>query len=635
MKLAKGYEYYDTRSQKSFEFEKPVEKAYNGNKKAVSEPLKRGPPPMYDEQVLKKQVKMESDLDQEEIPHFPNQCQVSLKKLDIQIQIKILKKAKELGVECIFEGLSVILEGNNKELEDFKLFIKQLQEGENKRPENAPDSTQVIHKLLAPKSTIPIKGDKPKSPVFVKIEKVEKSKVERPKFPFTDRTEKNEKPKQEKLFTAASQESILEIETTKKPQPQQSQKSNRTKIVAGTQEQIEAFKTRLTQIGDNNEDSSEDERIRRRQNEEQKIKEEEQQFVEREIPVTEKMLLKIRNVEKRLRELGLFYEFETDKLRVLGPQKSITALTEYFYRIERIRDAAELEREKRVRRPKPSPVNNTNNTANSVISFSNEVEIKDIEPSIMNDLRRKGLELRVMAVYNENSLTVFGPVGKRTDQFLVYIEEMKKKYPPRQKKERLVKIEDQSEALKNLYPKYWNFNEQRPFCQVKLAKESQEFKEVAELFLDDLEEEPKIVSIERIQNKIFMGKYIETLQKKMEKGPFRRELLFQKSQDVDPKAMQCKQKEARPYKDGIYFTRNAWNVIQAEETKNIDGNYESYVIDVFLGRSISHLDRRGLKSDPKHDSVLDGEYYIIYNQFQSCPLYKIEYSFEGNIFMGE
>jgi len=76
------------------------------------------------------------------------------------------------------------------------------------------------------------------------------------------------------------------------------------------------------------------------------------------------------------------------------------------------------------------------------------------------------------------------------------------------------------------------------------------------------------------------------------------------------------------YGKGLYFAQNA-NYSHNGYVYQKNGFYYLLVGDVFLGRTTNKASQDGLKANEGYDSVSANQIFIVYNNYQSYPLYLV------------
>jgi hypothetical protein len=194
-------------------------------------------------------------------------------------------------------------------------------------------------------------------------------------------------------------------------------------------------------------------------------------------------------------------------------------------------------------------------------------------------------------------------------------------------------------AQKALFPQYWNLLEDRPYSLVLVSHESQEFKEVTRTFTSYMTSN-RICSLERIQNKNLMNRYINHIQgeKELRKTQdLQRRQLFYGTGAVNPTTLfdsngngfdprYADFQTSKGFGRGFCFAVNPYHCHnQAHRTSN--GRYQILVADVFVGKSCQSGPGNLIKAPKGFDSVSqNSELFVVYDEAQSCPLYLIEYN---------
>ena len=236
------------------------------------------------------------------------------------------------------------------------------------------------------------------------------------------------------------------------------------------------------------------------------------------------------------------------------------------------------------------------------------------------DVKKKARELGIEL---EITFEVFLALGFQSalDKFTVYLMDANLK------------------AQKNLFPQYWNLLENRPYSLVLVGHETQEFKDVTRTFTSYMTGN-RICSLERIQNKNLMNRYINHVQaeKEFRKGQdLQRRQLFYGTGAVNPTTLfdnngngfdprYADFQTSKGFGRGFCFSVNPYHSHnQAHRTSN--GRYQILVADVFVGKTCQSGPGNLIKAPKGFDSVnQNNELYVVYDEAQSCPLYLIEYN---------
>lgn len=196
----------------------------------------------------------------------------------------------------------------------------------------------------------------------------------------------------------------------------------------------------------------------------------------------------------------------------------------------------------------------------------------------------------------------------------------------------------ETSAKKALYPKYWDLEDQSVYSEIEVCPRSTEFEEIdfsVKLTLPNA----KIIKLTRIQNNYLMTQYITNLNMRQEVrgGPLNRRLLFHGTRELDPKKIYKNfdtgfdlqfASQSGLFGKGLYFAQNAiYSHGYRFATRN--KTFQMILADVFVGKS-RHLSSKNnshlIKAPEGYDSVFSSkEFFIIYNNFHSYPLYLIEY----------
>lgn len=237
-----------------------------------------------------------------------------------------------------------------------------------------------------------------------------------------------------------------------------------------------------------------------------------------------------------------------------------------------------------------------------------------------DDVKKKARELGIEL---ETTFEVFLALGYQSalDKFTIYL------------------VEANLKAQKNLFPQYWNLHELRPYSLILISHESQEFKDVTRTFTSYMTSN-RICSLERIQNKHLMNRYINHIQaqKELRKGQdLQRRQLFYGTGAVSPTTLfdsngngfdprYADLQTSKGFGRGFCFSVNPYHShSQAHRTSN--GRYQILVADVFIGKTCQSAPGNLVKAPKGFDSVSqNNELFVVYDEAQSCPLYLIEYN---------
>lgn len=196
----------------------------------------------------------------------------------------------------------------------------------------------------------------------------------------------------------------------------------------------------------------------------------------------------------------------------------------------------------------------------------------------------------------------------------------------------------ETSAKKALYPKYWDLEDQSVYSEIDVCPRSVEFEEIAVRMSSSLPK-AKITKLTRIQNNYLMTHYITNLNMRQEvrKGSLNRHLLFHGTSTLDPQLVYKNfdtgfdlqyANTAGLYGKGLYFAQNASYSHNGYSFAALNGKFQMILADVFVGKSCHLLgsDSTLIKAPEGYDSVLSNtDFFIIYNNFHSYPLYLIEY----------
>lgn len=445
-------------------------------------------------------------------------------------------------------------------------------------------------------------------------------------------------------------------------------------IVLGNPDKIEAFKTYLSKknkgMEAQNDKEKQNHKSDKNQSKSNKTEEKkEDEFIQQEVELKGILKSERENIEERVKLLGLFYEIKGDKFFLLGPQKTIKKMTDYCQELTKTNkevkpptkevQSNKEKPSKETRQPKPNKPKPTldlkpSNEARSPRSKSpqsfrsasrsprnsqrvlrtrmdrEDIEILDIEPEMMDKIKEKADSLKLKAEFDRTSVTIPGPFDQKTEEFLIFVEEIK------------AEILDGIIGLKATkgsvsYPDYWDQQQKKPYAEIRVPESSQEFRKISNMFLKSISDKCKVVRIDRIQNKYLMEKFIHMLQKRVSLPNYRRELMFQ-SLGFDEEmigGLHCGLTKMGTttnylvtYQEGLNFYKDPKHYIEDERGMEAgNGNYKAFMSDVFIGKHTTD-NRIALKPDSDCASVFTMYKYIVNNQFQSCPLYAIEFKLQ-------
>ena len=235
------------------------------------------------------------------------------------------------------------------------------------------------------------------------------------------------------------------------------------------------------------------------------------------------------------------------------------------------------------------------------------------------EVKRKAEELGVIVDLAHDMILVSG-FSDKVDKFIVYLNELE-----------FIK-------KKKLYPKWWNFHEVRAFSLTNVSSTNEEFREITQSFIYAMPNHT-IVKLEKIQNKFLMDHYLSKLQLIQELRPheqLRRQLLYYgtsngkpemiyQSPDTGFEVQSADNATSGGYGKGLRFFTNPSNCHASCAYKTQNGTYQMIIADVFIGKSSILPPGDYLKAPFGSDSISANGFYLIYNNFHSCPLYVIEY----------
>jgi len=222
----------------------------------------------------------------------------------------------------------------------------------------------------------------------------------------------------------------------------------------------------------------------------------------------------------------------------------------------------------------------------------------------------------------ETTFEVFVALGYQSniDKFTIYLMEANLK------------------AQKNLFPTYYNLHEPRPYSIIFIPPEHQEYKEITRTFTSYMTGH-RICSLERIQNKNLMNRYINNIQanKELRKGQdLQRRQLFYGTGSVSPATLYdasgngfdpryADVQTSKGFGRGYCFSVNPYHS-HARAHRTHSGKYQILIADVFVGKTCQSGPGNLIKAPKGYDSVSqNSELFVVFDEAASCPLYLIEY----------
>ena len=295
-------------------------------------------------------------------------------------------------------------------------------------------------------------------------------------------------------------------------------------------------------------------------------------------------------IDKMAENLELIIEYDSIKLIAHGYQRRIKQFMVFLYEKENEYGPGQI----------------LDRTIN--ISTFNRIHL--------NDIKLKINELKLKVDFGYDTLFVRGP-EKLIDSLVLYL------------------METETKVRRALFPKFWDFTDNNSSSMVPLNKDTEEFRMVKSSFYKSISRE--IFSVQRIQNKYLMDQYITVINKKMEEyngKPINRRLLFHGTRNNDPEKVyknfdtgfDLQYAAFGAYGKGLYFAQNAsYSSSYGHCLSN--GNMVMFLADVYVGKAYKGNGTGVVKAPDGYDSIYatGSNFYIVYHNFHSYPLYLIEY----------
>ncbi len=310
---------------------------------------------------------------------------------------------------------------------------------------------------------------------------------------------------------------------------------------------------------------------------------------------------KLDQIKTKIKKLGLTYDVLDGKISVSGPQESVLEFVTWIYEftISSFED-------------KNSPQTSENDPSESEISASpfHRMQREAIE--------NKAKELQLTCDFAYDLISVSGRCYD-VKEFKSYLHEV------------------EATCKKLLYPKFWDFRDFVHYSEIIVENSSEEFAMVADLFYKTMQDF-NITKLVRIQNKYLMENYITMVQKRKERYPdheANRKLLFHGTRHSSPRLIYQNSDTGfdlqfannGAYGRGLYFAVNADYSHNGFCHEIAENKWQMLLTDVFIGKSFNSKPNGTFRKAPEgYDSVeTEEEFYVIYNNFHSYPLYLIEY----------
>jgi len=334
------------------------------------------------------------------------------------------------------------------------------------------------------------------------------------------------------------------------------------------------------------------------------------QFLQKQIIISSFMKPHLKEIEDQANKLNLVFENLDDIVLVAGPQKIILEFISFVYNMTSVLMEKEIKELKKVK------VEVKDNSFQQ-----HEFSISTFHRVKKNDIMKKAGDLEIICDFGYDVILVSG-FSENLKEFKSYLHEIETK------------------VKKSLYPKYWDFHEINIFSEIDIPSNNEEFKEVAKLFYNSLNNGVEITKVTRIQNKYLMEHYITTIQKRQELRPdidINRRLLFHGTKTVDPKTIYKNSdtgfdlQYSNPngaYGKGLYFATQSSYPHRGYSYHLGNGRYQMFLADVFVGKAYKGQvgNNKFVKAPEGYDSVEANNFCVVYNNFHSYPLYLIEYT---------
>lgn len=321
------------------------------------------------------------------------------------------------------------------------------------------------------------------------------------------------------------------------------------------------------------------------------------EFTQKEIPLTPSFKHFKPLIEKACETMELVMEHGQTKLTVYGYDRRIKELMAFLHEKEAEYGQGQL--------------------------IDQEINISTFHRRYLKEIEAKAFELGLKNDFGYDMIYVRGP-RKPVDQLILYMMGL------------------ESQAKKALFPQYWDFNDNNPLSLITVQPDSPEFQLVAKPLIDTLRggNNVRINFIQRIQNKYLMDQFITIVNKKTEEKPnepLNRMLLFHGTRLNHPDKIYAnfdtgfdlQYAAYGSYGKGLYFAKNAsysngYAYITKTQSKQI------FLADVFVGKSFQGSMTSRVKAPEGYDSMYAAgagqDFYIVYHNFYSYPLYLIDYS---------
>jgi len=312
---------------------------------------------------------------------------------------------------------------------------------------------------------------------------------------------------------------------------------------------------------------------------------------------------KLDQIKTKIEQLGLTYDVLDEKISVSGPQESVLEFVTWIYEFTL------------------SYLEDQNNS--KLQPSENDICESEISASPFHRMQREAIEnkakeLQLTCDFAYDLISVSGRCYD-VKEFKSYLHEV------------------EATCKKLLYPKFWDFKDFDHYSEIIVENSSEEFAMVADLFYKTMQDF-NITKLVRIQNKYLMENYITMIQKRKERYPdheANRKLLFHGTRHSSPRLIyqssdtgfDLQFANTGAYGRGLYFAVNADYSHNGFCHEIAENKWQMLLTDVFIGKSFKSKPNGTFRKAPEgYDSVeTEEEFYVIYNNFHSYPLYLIEY----------
>jgi len=252
-------------------------------------------------------------------------------------------------------------------------------------------------------------------------------------------------------------------------------------------------------------------------------------------------------------------------------------------------------------------------------TITKEIRISVSHRLCEKDIKEKASELELIIKFSPEFITVTGLLDN-VNQLKIYLNDLK-----------LTK-------KKQFFPKWWNFDEVRPFLLVEVPLNNEESLDVMNSFSKTLPN-MTIVKLERIQINHLMHQHFTKLQQLQEKRPdmlIKRYTSYYGTGKVDPKTIilnrgtvfnikHADDTTSGGYGKGFRFFGQAKNCHIKAAYKTENDTHQMISSSVFFGKSKALPPGDYLKALEEYDSIRGDDFLVIYEDSYSYPNYLIEY----------